>query len=185
MELVNALITTVPDQLRDYRRQVINPGWMQLRTKQDSLSKYNAFVAVCNFIKAFATPEKTADQVFMALLRAATGDARRLLLRKAIDVLLSTATEHIDSGACATCVDLLPMELMGVPVACCELCRICAHAWVLSTIVCTLGPTTRMAVVSSQPTHLLVHTHVPTFPHTPPPFHNHPVCTQALRSGER
>lgn len=100
LELVNVLITSVPEQLKDYRRQVIHPGWMQLRAKQDSLAKYHAFVAVCNFIKSFATPEKTADQVFMALLRAATGDTRRLLLRKALDVLLSTATEHIDGGAC-------------------------------------------------------------------------------------
>lgn len=62
------------------------------------MAKYHAFVAVCNFIKAFVTPEKTADQVFVALFRAATSDSRRLLVRQALDVLLPAAAEQAAKG---------------------------------------------------------------------------------------
>lgn len=71
---------------------------MQLRGKQETMAKYHAFVAVCNFIKAFVTPAKTADQVFVALFRAASSDARRLLIREALDVLLPAAAEQVAQG---------------------------------------------------------------------------------------
>ena len=74
--------------LLEHRKELIKFAWFHLKSPVPELKQW-AHTAVAAFITAFDTPPRIVLQVFIALLRAHTPEAR-YLVRKAISVLTPT-----------------------------------------------------------------------------------------------
>lgn len=85
LRLSTLLIMYIPNELLDFRKELIKFGWDNLK-KDDSNSKYWAFVKISRFFEAFQAPEKVVCQVFLALLRA-WGAEGKVLTRHALSII--------------------------------------------------------------------------------------------------
>eukprot|EP00871_Galdieria_phlegrea_P000035 jgi/Galph1/1031/GphlegSOOS_G5851.1 len=93
LKLSTLLIMFIPNDLLDYRKELIKFGWDHLK-KEDSTSKYWAFVNISRFFEAFQAPEKVILQVFLALLRAWQSDGRTLI-RHALSIITPVIPQRI------------------------------------------------------------------------------------------
>ncbi|GJD05701.1 Transcription-associated protein 1 [Galdieria sulphuraria] len=85
LRLSTLLIMYIPNELLEFRKELIKFGWDNLK-KEDSYSKYWAFVKISRFFEAFQAPEKVVCQVFLALLRAWNSEGK-VLTRHALSVI--------------------------------------------------------------------------------------------------
>ncbi|GJQ09059.1 hypothetical protein GpartN1_g850.t1 [Galdieria partita] len=85
LRLSTLLIIYIPNELLEFRKELIKFGWDNLK-KDDSYSKYWAFVMISRFFEAFQAPEKVVCQVFLALLRAWNTEGK-VLTRHALSII--------------------------------------------------------------------------------------------------
>eukprot|EP00898_Chlorokybus_atmophyticus_P003741 jgi/Chlat1/4368/Chrsp29S04524 len=87
LQLATLLIKHLPaPDLVHHRKELIKFGWNHLK-REDTSSKQYAFVNVCQFLKAFQSPEKIILQVLVALLRMCQPEAKSLV-KQALDTLM-------------------------------------------------------------------------------------------------
>ncbi|KAK9813301.1 hypothetical protein WJX72_012102 [[Myrmecia] bisecta] len=97
LQLATLLIQKSRDQLQNHRKELIKFGWNHLK-RDDSACKCVAFLNVSHFLDAYQAPEKIVLQVFVALLRTPQPDARRVLVRQALDVLTPALVRRVSLG---------------------------------------------------------------------------------------
>jgi phosphatidylinositol kinase/protein kinase (PI-3 family) len=86
LKLATSLIKHNSKELVAHRKELIKFGWNHLK-REDSTSKFYAFVNVCYFLNAYQAPEKIILQVFVALLRTWQVEARPFV-NEALDILM-------------------------------------------------------------------------------------------------
>ncbi|KAI7899883.1 uncharacterized protein BX663DRAFT_576399 [Cokeromyces recurvatus] len=95
LQLTAMIVQYAPHLLADRRKEVIKFGWNYLRL-EDATSKQAAYVLISHFIAAYDTPSKIAIQIYAALLRAHSSEAR-LLVKQGLDILAPVLPLRITS----------------------------------------------------------------------------------------
>ena len=85
LQMTAMIVQYAPQLLADRRKEVIKFGWNYLRL-EDATSKQAAYVLIAHFIAAYDTPSKIAIQIYAALLRAHTSEAR-VLVKQGLDII--------------------------------------------------------------------------------------------------
>ncbi|KAG2237337.1 hypothetical protein INT48_009070 [Thamnidium elegans] len=85
LQMTAMIVQYVPQLLADRRKEVIKFGWNYLRL-EDATSKQAAYVLIAHFIAAYDTPSKIAIQIYAALLRAHSSEAR-VLVKQGLDII--------------------------------------------------------------------------------------------------
>jgi hypothetical protein len=108
LSLGTVVLKHCPQLLQAYRKKLINMSWQYLRNK-DISSSY-ALLNVAYFLKAFKaqTPDKLVHQVFVALLRTCLPDAKRPLIKEALDVVMPLLTGGSTLGAAGAALPATP-----------------------------------------------------------------------------
>ncbi|KAI9481535.1 MAG: hypothetical protein EXX96DRAFT_217391 [Benjaminiella poitrasii] len=95
LQLTAMIVQYAPHLLADRRKEVIKFGWNYLRL-EDATSKQAAYVLISHFIAAYDTPSKIAIQIYAALLRAHSSEARSLV-KQGLDILAPVLPLRITS----------------------------------------------------------------------------------------
>ncbi|GAN05230.1 conserved hypothetical protein [Mucor ambiguus] len=85
LQMTAMIVQYAPQLLADRRKEVIKFGWNYLRL-EDATSKQAAYVLIAHFIAAYDTPSKIAIQIYAALLRAHSSEAR-VLVKQGLDII--------------------------------------------------------------------------------------------------
>ncbi|RCI06399.1 hypothetical protein CU098_004433, partial [Rhizopus stolonifer] len=85
LQMTAMIVQYAPHLLADRRKEVIKFGWNYLRL-EDATSKQAAYVLIAHFIAAYDTPSKIAIQIYAALLRAHSSEAR-VLVKQGLDII--------------------------------------------------------------------------------------------------
>ncbi|KAI7885947.1 uncharacterized protein EV154DRAFT_427566 [Mucor mucedo] len=85
LQMTAMIVQYAPQLLADRRKEVIKFGWNYLRL-EDATSKQAAYVLIAHFIAAYDTPSKIAIQIYAALLRAHSSEAR-ILVKQGLDII--------------------------------------------------------------------------------------------------
>ncbi|OBZ88491.1 Transcription-associated protein 1 [Choanephora cucurbitarum] len=85
LQMTAMIVQYAPHLLADRRKEVIKFGWNYLRL-EDATSKQAAYVLISHFIAAYDTPSKIAIQIYAALLRAHSSEAR-VLVKQGLDII--------------------------------------------------------------------------------------------------
>ena len=97
LQLVSMLIQHIPEQLTDFRKDMLQFAWSQSKS-EDASKKQWTNVLLSRFIDAYTTPPKQVLQVYATLLRAFQPEARHLV-RQALDVLTPALPKRLDAAA--------------------------------------------------------------------------------------
>ncbi|KAI8880605.1 hypothetical protein K501DRAFT_224440 [Backusella circina FSU 941] len=109
LQMTAMIVQYAPQLLADRRKEVIKFGWNYLRL-EDATSKQAAYVLIAHFIAAYDTPSKIAIQIYAALLRAHSSEARTLV-KQGLDIIapvlpLRTASQGATADKVPTWVRL-------------------------------------------------------------------------------
>eukprot|EP00516_Mucochytrium_quahogii_P001243 CAMPEP_0203759070 /NCGR_PEP_ID=MMETSP0098-20131031/11993_1 /ASSEMBLY_ACC=CAM_ASM_000208 /TAXON_ID=96639 /ORGANISM=" , Strain NY0313808BC1" /LENGTH=4879 /DNA_ID=CAMNT_0050651807 /DNA_START=180 /DNA_END=14816 /DNA_ORIENTATION=- len=97
LKLATLLVAQYNHELVEHRKELIKFAWNHLKNdhlKNDSASKQWAYVNICTFISVYQTPPEIILQVYVALLREHSSDARHLV-RKSLDVLVPALPKRL------------------------------------------------------------------------------------------
>lgn len=97
LQMTAMIVQYAPQLLADRRKEVIKFGWNYLRL-EDATSKQAAYVLIAHFIAAYDTPSKIAIQIYAALLRAHSSEAR-VLVKQGLDIIAPVLPLRIASNA--------------------------------------------------------------------------------------
>ncbi|KAI8988247.1 hypothetical protein BDF20DRAFT_910766 [Mycotypha africana] len=95
LQMTAMIVQYAPQLLADRRKEVIKFGWNYLRS-EDATSKQAAYVLIAHFIAAYDTPSKIAIQIYAALLRAHSSEARNLV-KQGLDIIAPVVPIRITS----------------------------------------------------------------------------------------
>ncbi|KAI8643328.1 hypothetical protein BD408DRAFT_342632 [Parasitella parasitica] len=95
LQMTAMIVQYAPQLLADRRKEVIKFGWNYLRL-EDAASKQAAYVLVAHFIAAYDTPSKITIQIYAALLRAHSSEAR-VLVKQGLDIMAPVLPARIAS----------------------------------------------------------------------------------------
>ncbi|CEP07551.1 hypothetical protein [Parasitella parasitica] len=95
LQMTAMIVQYAPQLLADRRKEVIKFGWNYLRL-EDATSKQAAYVLVAHFIAAYDTPSKITIQIYAALLRAHSSEAR-VLVKQGLDIIAPVLPARIAS----------------------------------------------------------------------------------------
>ncbi|ORE10738.1 hypothetical protein BCV72DRAFT_199208 [Rhizopus microsporus var. microsporus] len=92
LQLTATMVQYAPQLLADRRKEVIKFGWNFLRL-EDATIKQAAYVLISHFIAAYETPNKITIQIYAALLRAHSSEAR-ILVKQGLDIIASVLPQR-------------------------------------------------------------------------------------------
>ncbi|CEG78070.1 Putative Transformation/transcription domain-associated protein [Rhizopus microsporus] len=92
LQLTATMVQYAPQLLADRRKEVIKFGWNFLRL-EDATIKQAAYVLISHFIAAYETPSKITIQIYVALLRAHSSEAR-ILVKQGLDIIASVLPQR-------------------------------------------------------------------------------------------
>ncbi|KAI9486745.1 MAG: hypothetical protein EXX96DRAFT_53394 [Benjaminiella poitrasii] len=93
LQLTAMIVQYVPQYLTDLRKEIIKFGWHYLRL-EDVTCKQAAYVLIARFITAFETPSKIVIQIYAALLRAHSSEARPLV-KQGLDIITPVLPKRV------------------------------------------------------------------------------------------
>ncbi|KAI9276344.1 FAT domain-containing protein [Sporodiniella umbellata] len=93
LQLTATMVQYAPQLLADRRKEVIKFGWNFLRL-EDATIKQAAYVLIAHFIAAYDTPSKITIQIYAALLRAHSSEAR-ILVKQGLDIIAPVLPQRI------------------------------------------------------------------------------------------
>ncbi|CEG63044.1 Putative Transformation/transcription domain-associated protein [Rhizopus microsporus] len=93
LQLTATMVQYAPQLLADRRKEVIKFGWNFLRL-EDATIKQAAYVLISHFIAAYETPNKITIQIYAALLRAHSSEAR-ILVKQGLDIIASVLPQRL------------------------------------------------------------------------------------------
>ncbi|KAG1145231.1 hypothetical protein G6F37_006937 [Rhizopus arrhizus] len=93
LQLTATMVQYAPQLLADRRKEVIKFGWNFLRL-EDATIKQAAYVLIAHFIAAYDTPSKITIQIYAALLRAHSSEAR-VLVKQGLDIIAPVLPQRI------------------------------------------------------------------------------------------
>ncbi|KAG1474893.1 hypothetical protein G6F56_000065 [Rhizopus delemar] len=97
LQLTATMVQYAPQLLADRRKEVIKFGWNFLRL-EDATIKQAAYVLIAHFIAAYDTPSKITIQIYAALLRAHSSEAR-VLVKQGLDIIAPVLPQRIPTQA--------------------------------------------------------------------------------------
>ncbi|KAI8983535.1 hypothetical protein BDB01DRAFT_850672 [Pilobolus umbonatus] len=107
LQMTAMIVQYDPQLISDRRKEIIKFGWNYLKL-EDATSKQAAYVLIAHFIAAYDTPSKIIIQIYAALLRAHSSEAR-ILVKQGLDIITPILRLRIvnrEQGAIPTWVRL-------------------------------------------------------------------------------
>ncbi|KAI7902282.1 uncharacterized protein BX663DRAFT_552217 [Cokeromyces recurvatus] len=93
LQLTAMIVQYAPQYVTDLRKEIIKFGWHYLRL-EDATCKQAAYVLIARFITAFETPSKIVIQIYAALLRAHSSEARPLV-KQGLDIITPVLPKRV------------------------------------------------------------------------------------------
>ncbi|KAI7948232.1 hypothetical protein MJO29_009897 [Puccinia striiformis f. sp. tritici] len=87
LHMASLIVEYRHELVADQRKEIIKFGWYFLSSREDQTVKNAAYILISRFIAAYDSPTKIVSQIFNALLKLHTSEAKHMA-QKALDILI-------------------------------------------------------------------------------------------------